>query len=256
MSLKAKNICVFIHKRKIIDGVSIELERGSLIGLIGPNGAGKSTLLKTLAGVQNHTTGEILINGRLAEQFSAEARARTVAYLPQNRRIEWQLPARTLVMLGRFPHRQAFKAPSAACEAAVDRALSAVNATEFSKRSVTMLSQGESARVFLARALAVEAPFLLVDEPTADMDPYHQIHVMEILKNVAKSGVSILVVLHDLTLAARFMDKLLLMKQGQIVDSGAPKEILTAENLEHVYGISALNGKEGDRAYIIPWSRV
>ena len=256
MTLEAKNISVFARKHRIIDGLSMKLKPGSLIGLVGPNGAGKSTLLKALVGVQNRTTGAILINGEPVGRLSSVARARTISYMPQNRRAEWQLSTRTVVMLGRFPYRQAFRAPAAACEAAVDRALSAVDATEFAERSIMTLSGGESARVFLARALAVEAPFLLVDEPTADLDPYHQIHVMEILKDEAKGGVGVLVVLHDLALAARFMDQLLLMDQGQIVDSGTPEEILTPANLERVYRISALSGVEGNKAYIVPWRRV
>ena len=123
----------------------------------------------------------------------------------------------------------------------MDRALNLVDADSFASRSAAVLSGGERTRVLLARALAVEAPLLLVDEPIAGLDPYHQLHVMEILKNAADEGAGVLAVLHDLTLAARFMDRLILLHQGEVVDSGTPDEVLTEENLERVYQVSAVN---------------
>ena len=137
-------------------------------------------------------------------------------------------------MLGRFPYRHGFGPPAPECEAAVDRALAAVEAASFAQRSVTSLSGGERARILLARALAVEAPLLMADEPIAELDPYHQIHVMEILRDKASEGSGVLAVLHDLTLAARFMDRLILIDQGQVVAEGRPDQVLSDANLQTV----------------------
>jgi iron complex transport system ATP-binding protein len=140
-------------------------------------------------------------------------------------------------MLGRYPHRARFGAPSPDDRAAVARALDAVDGHSFIDRPVTVLSGGERTRILLARALAVEAPILLADEPIAALDPYHQLHVMEILRDRAHAGAAVLAVIHDLALAARFMDRIVLMHEGGIAAEGRPGEVLTSENLARIYRI-------------------
>ena len=255
MRLEVSNVTVQIRDHKIVDNLSMALEQGELVGLIGPNGAGKSTLLRSIIRAGNRSIGRFAIDGTALDELSALQRARKLAYLPQERHVEWQLPARAVVMLGRFPYRQGFGPPAPECEAAVDRALEAVDATSFAQRSVTSLSGGERARVLLARALAVEAPLLMADEPIAELDPYHQIHVMEILRSKANEGSGVLAVLHDLTLAARFMDRLVLMDRGRVVAEGRPDEVLSDTHLENVYRISALQESTSSGPFVLPWQR-
>ncbi len=256
MRLEVTNVTIRAREHKIVDDLSMTLDQGELVGLIGPNGAGKSTLLRAIIGARECIAGRIVLDGVPLERRSAAERARALAYLPQERHVEWQLPARAVVMLGRFPYRQGFGPPAGECEAAVDRALAAVDAMPFASRSVTTLSGGERARVLLARALASETPLLLADEPISELDPYHQIHVMEILRNKATEGGGVLAVLHDLTLAARFMDRLILMHRGKVVAEGAPEDVLSRTNLENVYRISPLGEGSTSGALMLPWQRL
>ena len=130
------------------------------------------------------------------------------------------------------------------------------DAAALADRDATVLSGGELTRVLLARALAVEAPLLLVDEPVTGLDPYHQLHVMEILRDTARQGTGVLAVLHDLTLAMRFMDRIVLLHEGRVIANGSPAEVLTAQNLERVYRIRAVRGGADDEPFLLPWSRL
>jgi iron complex transport system ATP-binding protein len=256
MKLIAENIVVRASSRLVLDRASLALERGELVGLIGPNGAGKSTLLRTIVGTRSRESGRVLLDDEPLETYESRARARALAYLPQDRRIEWPLPSRAVVMLGRYPHLRGFGPPDPASSAAVDRALAAVDATALADRDATVLSGGERTRVLLARALAVEAPLLLADEPVAGLDAYHQLHVMEILRQTAHRGTGVLAVLHDLTLAARFLDRVVLLHEGVVVANGPPAQVLTEDNLRRVYRVGALRGHGDDGAFLLPWSRL
>jgi iron complex transport system ATP-binding protein len=241
MKLEARNISVHVSGhapgRAIVNNASLGVASGELVGLIGPNGAGKSTLLKAMLGLRPKIFGDILLNGEDFLAQPAHSRARNVAFLPQDRRVEWRLPAADIVMLGRYPHRARFGAPTQEDRAAVARALDAVDGHSFIDRPVIVLSGGERTRILLARALAVEAPILLADEPIAALDPYHQLHVMEILQQRARAGAAVLVVIHDLALATRFMDRLVLMHEGSIAAEGKPADVLTPKNLAAIYRI-------------------
>jgi len=237
MKLDARNIVVHASGKPIVNTASLSVASGELVGLIGPNGAGKSTLLKAMLGLRPKTSGDVLLDGADFLAQPAHQRARTVAYLPQDRRVEWRLPAADIVMLGRYPHRARFGAPTPEDRAAVARALDSVDGRAFVDRPIAVLSGGERTRILLARALAVEAPILLADEPIAALDPYHQLHVMEILRARAQAGAAVLAVIHDLALAARFMDRLVLMHDGAIAAEGRPTDVLTSANLARIYRI-------------------
>jgi iron complex transport system ATP-binding protein len=252
MRLEARNISAAIKGCVIVKECTFKLEPGELVGLIGPNGAGKSTLLKTVLGLREAATGEVLLDGKVMSTIPDKERARAVSFLPQDRRVEWRLPVHDVVMLGRYPHHSGFGGHTPADHAAVDKALRQVDCLALADRPVSVLSGGERTRVLLARALAVEAPLLMVDEPIAALDPYHQIHVMEILRDLARQGAGVLAVIHDLALAARFMDRLILLGDGQIVRDGPPAQVLTDDLLERVYRIDVKRGSDG---YIVPWSR-
>lgn len=255
MKLEATDIRCTVNGRRIVDGASLSVSAGEFVGLVGPNGAGKSSLLKAILGIRPRDVGTVTIDGGNFFALSPRERARRVAFLPQERHVEWRLPGRDIVMLGRFPHHTGFGGASAADNAAVDRALAAVEAGDVIDRPVAVLSGGERTRILLARALAVEAPILLVDEPTDALDPYHQIHVMEILHGLSRRGVGVLAVLHDLALASRFMDRLILLDDGAVAADGAPNDVLSPELLETVYRIDAIRGTEAGRPWVLPWSR-
>lgn len=238
MKLEAKGISVAIRDKTLVENASLHVSGGELVGLIGPNGAGKSTLLRAMLGIREITSGQMLLDGRDFFAMPRRERASAVSFLPQERRVEWRLPAHDVVMLGRYPHQSGFGGPTPEDRAAVGRALDAVDGHGLRDCPVAVLSGGERTRILLARALAVESPLLLVDEPIAALDPYHQLHVMEILRERAHNGAGILAVIHDLTLAARFMDRLVLMNAGRIIADGSPADVLTAEQLASVYRIS------------------
>jgi len=240
----------------LLDKVDLTLASGELVGLIGPNGAGKSTLLRAIVGTVRASAGAVSLDGRDIETYDGVSRARALAYLPQERHIEWPLPSREIVMLGRYPHGRRLGPPDPDALAAVTRALEAVDALDLANRRATVLSGGERTRVLLARALAVEAPLLAADEPTMGLDPYHQLQVMEILRDAARAGTGVLAVLHELTLTMRFMDRVVLLNAGRVVADGPPRDVLTAENLREVYRVlPAPQGPAAETA-LVPWTRV
>lgn len=237
MRLEASNITVHARGRSIVGGAGLTVAPGELVGLIGPNGAGKSTLLRAMLGLTPRVSGNVTLGGVDFAAMPARDRARSVAFLPQDRRVEWRLTAHDVVMLGRYPHQAGFGGATVADREAVARAIAAVEGEALLDRPFAVLSGGERTRILLARALAVEAPILLADEPIAALDPYHQLHVMEILQARARSSTGVLAVIHDLALAARFMDRLVLMDTGRIVAHGAPAAVLTPLNLATTYRI-------------------
>lgn len=239
MKLEASNITVHARGRAIVDGAGLTIGPGELVGLIGPNGAGKSTLLRAMLGLTPRASGSVALDGADFAAMPARDRARAVAFLPQDRRVEWRLTARDVVMLGRYPHQAGFGGATLADREAVARAVAAVEGEALLDRPVAVLSGGERTRILLARALAVEAPILLADEPIAALDPYHQLHVMEILRGRSRAGAGVLAVIHDLALAARFMDRLVLMDAGHVVAHGAPATVLSPDHLAATYRIRA-----------------
>ncbi len=255
MMLEARGITVPIAGCDIVKDAGFTLRSGEFAGLIGPNGAGKSTLLRAALGLRSRSAGTVTLDGQPFAAMNPRARARAVAWFPQDRRVEWRLTARDIVMLGRFPHRAAFGGPTPACRAAADAALADADASHLADRPVSVLSAGERTRVLLARALAVEAPLLLADEPTAALDPYHQIHVMEILQKRARAGAGVLAVTHDLSLAARFMDRVIVLHRGEVLGDGPPAEMLTPERTGAVYGVDVVSGQRDGQPFILPWAR-
>ena len=200
MMLDARKISVSIRDATILHDVSLTLKPGEILGLIGPNGAGKSTLMRVLANLRQPDAGTVLYQGRSGAEIAHVDLARRFAYLAQDAALETPMRADLLVGLGRLPHRGAFQSrPTARDIEAVERSMAATGVAHLKARAFNTLSGGEKLRVLLARALAVEAPMLLADEPVAALDPYHRLQVMELFRTIAAKGTAIVIVLHDLT---------------------------------------------------------
>jgi iron complex transport system ATP-binding protein len=259
MTLAIERVEVRYGARVAVEVASLALSPGHLVALVGPNGAGKSSLLKALAGVVRRT-GRIAWNGQDLGPLHARARARTVAYLPQAPAAHWPLRARELVGLGRLPHRALGQTESATDHAAVDAAMQQTEVTALADRNVDELSGGERSRVLLARALAVRAPVLVVDEPIASLDPYHQLQIMAALKAYARGAdgeqALVVAVLHDLALAARFCSRVVLLHEGKVVGDGTSDSVLNANTLRRYYRVAAHIGEHEGQSLIVPWQRI
>ena len=240
----------------VLDGVDFAANPGELIGLIGENGAGKTTLLRVLADLQKPGGGEARFRGQPVGKIPRQAYAREMAYLPQGAESHWPLEVRHLVALGRLPHRNPWQPLTEDDIARIATVLRWTDTAHLAKRTVTTLSGGERVRVMLARALAADPKLLLADEPVASLDPFHQLQVMELLRDIARQGACVLVVLHDLTHAARFCDRLLLLHDGNILADGTPASVLTPQNLEDAFAISAQYGARDGAMYLLPWQRL
>jgi iron complex transport system ATP-binding protein len=254
--LTASNLSVTLSGRPVLHEVSLSLQHRHLVALVGPNGAGKTTLLRALAGLQS-STGTIHVAGDALASLSLRERAKRFGYLPQGHVVHWPLDVKDVVALGRYPHGATDPARlTSSDKAAVERAMQATDVVAFADRRVTELSGGERSRVALARVLAVEAPIVLADEPTASLDPRYQIDVMTNLRDVANSGVLVIVVTHDLGLAARFADTVLVMSDGRLAAQGAPRQALSDDIVANVFRISAYRAEHRNETIILPWAGV
>ncbi len=252
--LTVTSVSVTLGGRAVLRDVSLSLSSGHLVALVGPNGAGKTTLLRALAGLVP-SQGEVRVGGEPLSSLRLSERARRFAYLPQGHVVHWPLPVRDIVALGRIPHGATDPARlSPKDDEAVLRAMQATDVAGFGERRVTDLSGGERSRVALARVLAVEAPVMLADEPTASLDPRYQLDVMTNLRKAADGGMLVIVVTHDLGLAARFADTVLVLSEGRLVSQGVPAEALSETVMAEIFRISAYRAEHRREAVIVPWA--
>lgn len=249
--LEARSLSVDLGRRRALSGIDLSPEPARLTVVVGPNGAGKTTLLRTLAGLLIPSEGTVTLDGTPVGRMRAGERARAIAYLPQGGGVAWPLPVASVVALGRLPHGEKPDDLPAQGRAAVAEAMGFVGLQDFADRPATELSGGERARVLLARALATQAPVLLADEPVAALDPRHQLIVLDVLKNHARAGATVVAIMHDLTLAARFADDVVLLSHGAIGAHGPPAEVLTEARLASGFGIEAHIAHEDGRLIVI-----
>jgi iron complex transport system ATP-binding protein len=235
--LAAQDVIVRAGTRVLLDGVSATFRPGKVTAVLGPNGAGKSTLLQCLAGLRTPAGGEVRIDGTALSAIGAQQRARRIGYLPQQAQLHWNIHVHALVALGRHSLRARYGPLSAADEAAIAAALTQVDAGGLSDRDAGTLSGGELARVLLARVLAGEPDWILADEPFAALDVAHRFDLATHLRAIAAEGTGVVVVLHDVALAGRLADDILLLDKGRLVASGPADAMLAAPELEQVFGV-------------------
>jgi len=239
VSLEARQISVTIGKARLLDEVSLCLEAGRLVAVLGANGAGKSTLLKALSGDIAVSAGTVLLDGRALSEWRPAEIARRRAVLPQDSTLNFPFSAFEVALMGRMPHCKGIEGERdrQIAQAALERA----GVAEVAQRSYTTLSGGERQRVQLARVLAQiwecgeQTCFLLLDEPTSSLDLAHQHSTLAVARQFAEQGVGVLAILHDLNLAARYADYILILKTGRVLAEGTPQATLTTEIIEAAF---------------------
>lgn len=248
--LRADNLCVQRGGSTVLADVDLVLQPGEVLGVLGPNGAGKSTLLGALCGELEPHGGTVTLDGRALGAWSGQERARRLAVLPQSSTLSFAFPVADVVAMGRLPHDTGRVRDAEI----VDAALRAADAEHLRGRSYLALSGGERQRVHLARVLAQlwpggEGQVLLLDEPTSALDPLHQHTTLQAVRDFAGQGAAVLVILHDLNLAARYCDRILLLQQGRPHAFGSPDEVLQAEPLRAVFGLDVLIQRHPERGH-------
>ena len=238
--LKAQNLSVKLGKLPLVQSIDLELNKGEILAIIGPNGAGKTSLLKGLAGLLPAASGQVFLQDKPLKTFNIKQKAQLISYVPQSPPCHWQLRVKDVVALGRFAHHSSLEADIAA----IEHAMRACDVIAFAQRPLGSLSGGEQARVHLARALCGQAQVLLADEPVSSLDPYHQFAMMERLQDLAHQGMGIVVVLHDLVLAARYANRIAVMKNGQMLVCDHPDAVFEVDFMARIFGIEIVRSAQ------------
>ncbi len=250
--LKVDQLKVTLGGNTILDGIDFTIRPNEFVAVVGPNGAGKTTFLKAVAGLVS-ASGKVAVDGVALSRLSAIERAKRIGYLPQGHVFHWPLAVEDIVGLGRLPRTSGADLSKADVEA-VKRAMDETGVTAYARRAVTTLSGGERARVALARVLATESRLVLADEPTASLDPRYQLIVIDMLQKHARNGGAVVAVLHDIGLAARRCDRIVVMNEGRIVGDGPPRDVLTQELLADTFGVDVKIITLADGRVVIPWT--
>jgi iron complex transport system ATP-binding protein len=223
----------------VINGLSLEVMKGEFVGLVGPNGSGKSTLLKLMQGILKPAVGRIELCGIQLSSMTTKDIAQLVTLVPQDTTIDFAFSSREIVAMGRTPYSGRFSPASTADIELINNALQVTKTEELSERLINELSGGERQRVHIARALAQETEIILLDEPTSNLDLSHQLETLQLINSLVQENRSAIAAIHDLSLAARFCNRIVMMVKGEIVADGSPEEVLTEHNLSMYFNIQA-----------------
>jgi len=234
MKVKTRNLSWRVGKRKIVESITLEIENGEMVGLVGPNGSGKSSLLRLIYKYYQPFGGSVFLGKKDISILSQKEVAMKMAVVPQERGILQEITVYDVVAMGRTPHKGLFDPDTEEDHKIVLKSLRKVKLLKQADRSFDTLSGGERQRALIALALAQETKVLVLDEPTNHLDPLHQLQIMEIIKELKRTTI---VAMHDLNIAARYCDKIVLLDKGEIVVMGRPEEVLTKKNIRDVYGV-------------------
>lgn len=240
MTLDIHQLTYCIDRRPLIEEISLSFKPGILYGILGPNGSGKSTLLKTMSGIWKPTKGNLTWQGKALSEFSRIEMSRTLSLVPQNPTLYFDFNVYSMVAMGRYPH--GCRSPEA--HDRIKDSLNQVNAWHLRHQLVSQLSGGERQRIYIARALATQAPILLLDEPTSYLDLRHQLEIWKLLRLLVKEGKWVIAAVHDLLAAQRFCDQLVILNHGRCQASGTYADVMTPRLLQEIFGIS-LNASSG-----------
>lgn len=250
MNLQVEQVAFGIGQTQILQGIDLEVQDREIVGLIGPNGSGKSTLLKCIYRTLHPNAGRIELNGRSLDELSFRESALQMAVVAQHNQYQFDFSVMDIVLMGRMPHKKLLEGDSSEDYTIARRALAQVGMDHMETRNFLSLSGGEQQRVILARALTQESPCLILDEPTNHLDIKYQLEMLEIVRD---AGVTVLMAVHDLNLASQFCHRLVVLEKGRVVGTGTPKELLTPEFIQNLYGVHSriVEGLTEDSIHII-----
>ncbi len=237
-SIEVKNLKFSYRESLVLKGLSFNIKKGEFVSIIGPNGSGKSTLLKTLNNLYKPNSGDILIEGKNVEDYSKRDLAKIVGFVPQDTTIDYEFTVEDIIMMGRHPYKGRFQKEDKIDYKIVNDVMEMTNTLKFKDSLITEISGGERQRVIIAKALAQNPSIILLDEPTSHLDINHQIELLNLLRTLNKEkGTTIVLVIHDINLAARFSDDIILLNEGEIIGIGNPEDVITAKNIEKAYNL-------------------
>ncbi|WP_084295240.1 ABC transporter ATP-binding protein [Caldanaerobius polysaccharolyticus] len=238
--LKLVDVHFSYDKREVLKGIHLDVGEGSFIGLIGPNGSGKSTLLKSISGYLKPSKGKVLLNGIDISAMDIKARARHIGYVPQDTSIDFDFTCEDIVRMGRMPYHKWFGKETEEDRKAVEHAMRVTNTWHMKDVPITHLSGGERQRVLIARAICQQPEVLLLDEPVSHLDIKYQYDIMDMVSRLSRCGMTVIAVLHDLSLASQYCRDIALICDGMVIASGSPQEVITAENIKKAYRADVL----------------
>ena len=238
-AIGAHGLTYEIEGETLLDGVSLRADRGQFVGLIGPNGAGKSTLLRTISGILRYRRGAVSLEGADLKTLSSREIASSLALIPQIAPYTYGFTSMELVLMGRYPHLGRFQIEGKEDDRIARDAMRLTETEQFADRTLDTLSGGERQRVFVARALAQQPRILLMDEPTANLDVLHQLKVLDLVRRLVDDGLTAIAAVHDLNMAARYCDRLVLLSGGRVLAEGSPEEVLTPDTIASAFGVKS-----------------
>lgn len=237
-ALQVENLQFGYRKELVLKGLSFNIEKGKFVSIIGPNGSGKSTLLKTLNQLYSPSQGGILIDGNNINRLKKKELARKIALVPQDTLIDYDFTVEDIVLMGRHPYKGRFQKEDEKDYKIVNEVLKMTNTFHLKDRIITEISGGERQRVIIAKALAQKPSIILLDEPTSHLDINHQIEILSLLKKLNEEmGTTIVIVIHDVNLASRYSDEIIMLNEGKILEIGRPEKVITKKNIEFAYDL-------------------